>query len=49
MPKEIVELCFIVMEKIARSGRPLFATHDLDRQKDYDLIQENRQVLQWKS
>lgn len=49
MLKEIVQLCFIVMAKIPRSGRPLFATHDLNRQKDDDHIQENRQVLQWKS
>jgi len=41
MPKEIVELCFILMAKTARSGRPLFATHDLNRQKDYNLIQGN--------
>jgi len=49
MLKEIVELCFTVMAKLARSERPLFATHDLNGHKDDDLIEENRQVLQWKS
>jgi len=29
--------------------KSLFATHNLNRQKDDDLIQENRQVLQWKN
>jgi hypothetical protein len=43
MLKEIVELCFIAMTKIVRSRRALSATHDLNRQKD-DLIQENQQV-----
>jgi len=30
MLKEIVELCFMVMPKITRPGRPLFATHNLN-------------------
>lgn len=49
MLKEILELCFIAMAKIVRAGRILSATHDLNRQKDGDLIQENQQVLQWKT